>query len=156
MKFIYLIITVFALTACDQKQQDIEKPIEPIKHALPMASNFSGVTTFFAENDVLKQNLNVTWATSDRIDFVYLITDKKSRLERKLNGIATSLNNDPEIDEDENGDAYPAIEYWYKDGNCQFAIRIDMENKSMARTKSGGCEQGLSLESVAILKKKDV
>jgi len=156
MKIIFVIIAVIGLTACDQKQQNIQKSIALTKQALPMASSFPSVATFFAENNVLKQNLNVTWVTPDRIDFIYLITDKKSGFESKLNGIATSLNGDPEIDEDENGDAYPAIEYWFKDCNCQFAIRIDMENKSMARTKSGGCAKGLPLESVAILKKKDV
>jgi hypothetical protein len=156
MKIIFVIIAVLGLTACEKNQHNIEKSIEPTKKTLPISSNLSSVTTFFGENDVLKQNLNVTWVASGRIDFSYLITDKKSRLERKLNGIALSLNSDPEIDEDEDGDAYPAIEYRYKDGNCQFSIRIDMESKSRARTKSGGCAQGLSLESVAILKKKDV
>jgi hypothetical protein len=156
MKIIFVIIAVLGLTACDQKRQSIDKSTEPTKQTLPMVSNSSGIATFFAENDVLEQNLHVTWVAPDRIDFLFLVTDKKSRLERELSGIATSLNGDPEIDEDENGEAYSAIEYWYHNGNCQLAIRIDMKDKLMARTKSGGCAQGLSLESVATLKKKDV
>lgn len=155
MRIFFLIAAVLSLTACDQKQKSIVSSVEPVKQALPLTSNSSSATTFFAENDVLKQNLSVTWLTPDRIDFVYLITDKKSLLERKLSGIATSLGGDLETDEDEGGVAYAVMEYWHRDGICEFAIRIDIDNRSMAQAKSGGCTQEITLDSVAILKRKD-
>jgi len=112
--------------------------------------------TFVAENDAVIQTLNVTWKEKNRIDFDFLVKDKKTRKERQLKGSAVSSNQDPEIDEDEEGMAYPAIEFWHKDGSCQFAIRIAMQNASKIQTKAGGCSTGLPLESVAILKRKAV
>ncbi len=81
----------------------------------------------------LKQVLQVRPRGNREIEFELTI---EARCGRTVSGIATSQGGDPEMDEDEDGVAYPAREYEYEGGDgLELWIRVDMEKHLHARLK---------------------
>lgn len=95
-------------------------------------SKLSSCTYYFA-NDTLIQKIVVKNISDTKISFVLMSENIKRELSDTLKGIAISKSDfDPEIDEDEDGNAYPAQEYIF-DGKYRMSIRIDMEDKDKLR-----------------------
>ena len=81
----------------------------------------------------VSQDLEVNWLTEDTIEFKLL--SKNELCDYGFEGIAINKypKMDSEIDEDENGNSYPAVQYEVIDGGQLFSIRIELNNKSAAR-----------------------
>lgn len=113
---------------------------------------------YIAENNYYTQTMFINWKSENKIEFVFTVKEKNSPKQFVLKGIAISNSQDSEIDEDENGNAYPAIEYWYKSKDCEFSIRIAMEDSSKIQTTVGGCskknKENLPLQSISVLNKR--
>ena len=60
-----------------------------------------------------------------------------------------------EIDEDEEGNAYPVNEFEYKNGECYIRIRISMIKRDKASINFFGCGNVCNLESSTVLKLKE-
>jgi hypothetical protein len=108
-------------------------------------------------NDSLVQTLSVEWVEEHTIQFTLSVENGKANCRMKLSGMASNLHidSDPEIDEEENGEAYPSIEYLYKDdtSDCELFIRIAMDNDKVV-IKSADCRQQSTcpLKSMGILR----
>jgi hypothetical protein len=75
-----------------------------------------------------------------------------------LSGIAKRLKDqDPEIDEDENGLGYAANEFHFQKDSCYLSIRIAMKKNDKARIMVYNCDNlevpDCPLSSIGILKK---
>lgn len=89
--------------------------------------------TYVFSNDTLIQKVTLEYLSDNKIRFVLLSKNNIRELSDSVKGIATSKSSeDPEIDEDEEGNAYPAQEYIF-DGDYWLSIRIDMEKKDKLR-----------------------
>jgi hypothetical protein len=54
---------------------------------------------------------------------------------RRLEGTATTLTGDPEIDEGADGTAYPAVAYDYQ-GDCFLSVRLELNTRQRAQLVS--------------------
>lgn len=110
---------------------------------------------YIYENDTICQKLQITSFSERQIDFALKTINKARKLTSEAEGKAISRNQDPEIDEDEYGDAYPAIEYVFIKGHCSLSIRIDMDKKDKLQINESDCpnlrNQYCPLGSVGIL-----
>ncbi len=89
--------------------------------------------TYLIEGDDLKQVLQVRMRGRHQIEFTAKI---ESPCKRTVTGVAVSRHGDPEIDEDDNGVAYPAEEFAYKGRDrLELWVRIDMKKHRYARIK---------------------
>lgn len=88
---------------------------------------------YLLKDGKVKQVLQVRPHASHQIAFILKV---ETPCKRTVSGIATRHGGDPEIDEDENGVAYPAEEFAYKgrDG-LELWIRLDVEKHLHARLK---------------------
>jgi hypothetical protein len=107
------------------------------------------------ENDTIKQSILIAYINENKIRFNYRINIKNIRSQINLNGIAT--NNYPEgieIDEDEEGVAYPSDEYVHTttDGAMLF-IRISLEERDKVIINAAGYEEvSVPIQSLGILR----
>ncbi len=112
-------------------------------------------TTYLAKQDDIRQSLTVSWVSEKLVKFEYSVTNARSSEKVTISGSAKARSGDAEIDEDD-GEAYPCLEYWYQSGSCRLSFRIDLENWNRAIVRDGGCTSGFSqtcpAESVAILR----
>ena len=93
---------------------------------------------YFFESDTLKQNVEVKTLSDSTIRFLLISENKINGKIAKIQGVAKSMTHvDPEIDDDEEGNAYPAKEFIYND-KCILHIRIDMLQKDKLIVKEGG------------------
>lgn len=91
---------------------------------ISMDEGFTNLYEF--KNSETHQLLGVNFLTDTSIQFKIIINYSDIY---KIEGVASrsSVSMDPEIDEDEEGIAYPSIEYYYEDEKLWIAIRIGME-----------------------------
>ncbi|MCE2936107.1 MAG: hypothetical protein ACK5V5_09370 [Cyclobacteriaceae bacterium] len=93
---------------------------------------FEMIFEFENTDQQLKQRLGVTWLTNDSIEFRLLSQDDIC----DTNYWGTAKDNysdmDPESDEDENGESYPASEYVAEEETYSLQIRISLD-KDIAR-----------------------
>lgn len=96
---------------------------------------------FKYSDNLVEQTLHVTEQDSSGIKFSLLLKKKDGTCKSQVSGIAVNnyKGSDPEIDEDENGVAYPANEFVYNEGECHIAIRIAMDEMNKAKIKASGC-----------------
>jgi len=81
------------------------------------------------ENDTLSQRIEVSFVTESEIKFRLVCENKKRIQSSQIEGKAKcKIDADPEIDEDEDGNAYPAQQYFFEN-YCWLSIRIDLEQK---------------------------
>lgn len=79
-------------------------------------------------------SLKVRWINQNKIEFRFISGDSPCTFEQK--GIANKLKTgDSEIDEDENGLAYPSDEYFVEDGGQFISVRIENGKSKMARIR---------------------
>lgn len=79
-----------------------------------------------------KQRLGVTWVTNDSIEFRLLTEDGICDTGYWGNAKNQNADMDPETDEDENGDSYPASEYVIEQKTYSLSIRVSLD-KDKAR-----------------------
>lgn len=113
---------------------------------------------YFFESDTLKQNVEVKTLSDSTIRFLLISENKINGKIAKIQGVAKSMTHvDPEIDDDEEGNAYPAKEFIYND-KCILHIRIDMLQKDKLIVKEGGCamlhDSSCPFKSLGILRKR--
>jgi hypothetical protein len=95
-----------------------------------------GKIIYSFENDTLKQTVELSRITKTEIRFK-LISENKFR--GQMNYTAGTAKNiyidyDPEIDEDEEGMAYPVNEYIHE-GDCRLSFRIEMDRQEKMQVK---------------------
>ncbi|MFN5168931.1 MAG: hypothetical protein ACK5DD_04860 [Cyclobacteriaceae bacterium] len=78
------------------------------------------------------QKLGVTWLTNDSIEFRLLSEDGICDTDYWGSAKNNYPDMDPELDEDENGEAYPASEYVTEQATYSLSIRISLD-KDRAR-----------------------
>ena len=111
------------------------------------------------KNDTLLQILAVKYITKKLIVFELTTTNKVKNETSTLTGSAKKgkSNQDPEMDEDSEGNAYPVTEYHYTKNECSLSIRIARDTKDRARVLEYGCnklhEINTPFASVGVLKK---
>ena len=83
------------------------------------------VSYYLMENDTLMQMIRINYLSQSEILYKIYVKNKKHELQDSISGIAKAhLDYDPEIDEDIDGTAYPAIEFNDKQKDYIY-IRID-------------------------------
>ena len=92
---------------------------------------------YIFSNDTLTQKVTLEYLSDNKIRFVFISKNNIRELTDSVKGIAASKSSvDPEIDEDEEGNAYPTQEYILA-GKYWLSIRIDMESKDKLRVIIG-------------------
>ena len=103
---------------------------------------------FIYEDDTFKQTVKLCFINEKKIKFQFISENKIKKQNAFIEGIAKNisfdLDLDCEIDEDEDGVAYPVNSYIYKEKNernCWLAFRIDMESNSIMRINEADCKK---------------
>jgi hypothetical protein len=109
---------------------------------------------FIYENDTIKQTVKIQFMNDDEIKFQLNCENKMRNQNAFIEGIAKSKDGDLEIDEDEEGNAYPVIEFIYEK-DCWLAFRIDLDTRSILRIHMADCTPNpyCPFSSVGILNK---
>lgn len=108
-------------------------------------------------SDSLTETLYVSPVSKNTISVLWVLTDHRLQKSDTLQGLAVDRTpeQDLEIDETEDGIAYPAEEYTLENATCQtyFRISIDKEERR-ALVKSADCrtKAGKPIESIGSLK----
>jgi hypothetical protein len=98
------------------------------------------VVIYTYENDTLFQKVELKFISEKSISFVLTSKNKQRNKLSKIEGLAKSkVDLDPEIDEDEEGNAYPAEQYFFEK-SCELLIRVDIEQKNKLRVIEANCE----------------
>jgi hypothetical protein len=118
-------------------------------------NNTLEVDTFKYENDTIQQIVYLTYKSKKEIWFKVISTNKRVNQFSETEGFAKLNGGDWEIDEDEEGNPYPAKEFLHEQ-NCWLALRIDVETGSIMRTKAADCTSDplCPFESVGLLRKQ--
>ena len=95
-------------------------------------------TWYRFEDDTLRQTLQVVQVSAHTIRFRLVDSLKTTGKSRQLEGTATSLAGDPEIDEDADGTAYPSVAYNYE-GACFLSVRIELNTRQRVQLVSNNC-----------------
>ncbi|MDB5199275.1 MAG: hypothetical protein JWO92_1238 [Chitinophagaceae bacterium] len=110
------------------------------------------------KNDTLLQTLTIKYLSKQDISFELASVNKVKNKTSTLTGIAKGKpNRDPEMDEDEEGNAYAATEYHYNKEGCSLSIRIAMGTKDKAQIMEYNCgklhDSNCPFEFVGLLRK---
>ena len=110
---------------------------------------------YIYENDTLIQTVNITIVNEKGIEFQLFSENKIRNQIASIEGVAIKNIGDAEIDEDEEGNAYPVDEYIYE-GDCWLSFRIDMETHTTMKIKLADCtsNQYCPFSSIELLKKQ--
>lgn len=142
--FLYLFLFTSILSCQSNKHTDKDITGEP--------------STYEYINDSIQQTLHIEPVNADTIRFTYSLSRYRGDTGLVIGGIAKGNHMaDPETDEDEQGNAYPAMQYTYQDGNCLLAIRQRTDTNTMARVIAVDCGQKYpahDLNSISVLRKK--
>lgn len=156
---------LFGCNVSNEKNNDI-----PLEHLIDSISttNYSldsihnevvkdSINQYKYENDSIIQSVEVVYLSQNELYFIIRSKNKALNLESRIEGNAISNDEfDYEIDEDENGNAYPSKQYFY-DKNCSISIRIDALNREMLKVFVFECKDDNNmfcpLESLSVLRK---
>ncbi|MBF9240000.1 hypothetical protein I2I05_21600 [Hymenobacter sp. BT683] len=151
--------TGFLLASCQGTSSEAEQPGQlaaPTSPVPPVAVNTPPTTPSSAphqtarndseprptwyrfEDDTLRQTLRVVQVSARTIRFHLVDSLKTTGKARRLEGTATALAGDPEIDEDEDGNAYPSVAYNYE-GTCVLAVRIELKTRQRVQLTANNC-----------------
>jgi hypothetical protein len=137
------------------REEEINNSISSNSVQSPL--EIDSVLNYVYENDTLIQKIEIQYLSKEKISFLLTSENKQNKKIFKIQGTALSIaDSDPEIDEDEEGSAYPAQQYIYEN-ECWLSIRIDLEEFNRIRIIEGNCEKlhhkSCPFESVGILRK---
>jgi hypothetical protein len=96
---------------------------------------------FNYEDSLVHQILGVNFTTEYEIDFIIQFIKKDGSCNIQMKGHAENINKDleTELDEDEDGVAYPSNEFIFENGKCITAVRIAMNDGDKAYVKTQNC-----------------
>lgn len=97
----------------------------------------SSYMKFKYEDSTLTQIIKIKYIDKHKIMFI-LKSKNESELS-KISGVAVSKSGDYEIDEDDKGYAYPAVQYIYNK-DCWLSIRIDAKTRERLQINEGNCK----------------
>ncbi len=143
-KYIFLFLITIISSSCTSENENseaIEKTYidrDTQKDTLQEKKKIEKTTDFYFENDTLVQMLSIEYLSDSKIKFNIVVTNKTSGNESELVGVAVKQNGDPEIDEDNDGNSYPATAYLYEN-NCWLSFRIESDAKAFARIIEADC-----------------
>lgn len=95
---------------------------------------------YLYENDTLKQTVEISQLSDKEIHFKFISENKYRKQTFMIEGVALNKYDGIEIDEDEEGNAYPMLEYIYN-GDCWLAFRIDLKARKYLRIKQADCKR---------------
>lgn len=109
---------------------------------------------FIYEDNTVKQTLGVNYKGENLIEFTLNFEKKDGSCKVNVQGVAKNKNEnlDPELDEDEEGIAYPSNEFIYEKGKCIIALRIAMKEKDKAIIRTFGCNTACYPETTSLLR----
>lgn len=128
----------------------LKAPVAPVPTTAPPASRSAAPkpaapprpeprpTWYRFEDDTLRQSLRVVQVSARTIRFRLVDSLKTTGQCRRLEGTATALAGDPEIDEGADGTAYPAVAYNFQ-GTCFLSVRIELNTRQRAQLVSNNC-----------------
>jgi hypothetical protein len=134
-----------------QVGNDEEIPTEDVNVEQTGISGKERVYVF--ENDTIKQRLVISRLTATGMDFDYTVENKLRQQNRIIRGTAKRENSETggvEIEEDEEGNSIPFIEYIYDD-EYWLALRIDLDTSTIMRIRATDGNPVCPLASVGIL-----
>lgn len=134
-----------------------QQPVDTLK----MQDNRDDTTVNYEyTNDTLSQSLALNYTSKHEISFKITSVNKTKNKTSTLTGAGRAhvkLNQDPEMDEDDEGNAYTTIEYHYVEGDCSLSIRIAMDTKDKAKIFEYNCDKfhdnDCPFASIGVLKK---
>ena len=95
--------------------------------------------SYLMENDTLMQMIRIHYLSQSEILYKIYVKNKKRGLQDSISGIAKAhLDYDPEIDEDIDGTAYPAIEFNDKQKDYIY-IRIEAIKRNKIQINANDC-----------------
>jgi hypothetical protein len=111
---------------------------------------------YIHEDDKSKEILGVNFIKDNEIEFIGRVKKKDLNCVMDFHGTAKNknANADPEIDEDEDGNAYPSYEYLLEDGKFVIAIRIAKTEEDKAIVMMSGYNDPCAVEKSNILRLK--
>ncbi len=109
------------------------------------------------KNDSLTQMLKVWYRSDQEISFELSSNNRVNGTTATISGTAKgNTNQDPEMDEDDDGNSYASTDYYYKKDSCSISIRIALKTLDKANVLEYNCsklhEPGCPLESVGVLR----
>jgi|YNPMSStandDraft_1061717.scaffolds.fasta_scaffold91487_2 hypothetical protein len=89
---------------------------------------------YFYEDTIFNDILRVKYIDENKIKFKLIIENKNLKCKKEIVGTASLRDSETgiELDEDEEGNAYPVNEFEYKDKGCFTYIRISFDKKDKA------------------------
>jgi len=87
---------------------------------------------FLDEPNSTRQTLSVKWISTDSVEFNLFTETDLCNYEQKGVAVSKEVKN-TEIDENENGMAYPATEYMVVDGGKLWSLRIHKQERNRAK-----------------------
>lgn len=162
MKIVSIIIAAL-LTSCGNIKEpskssndSLSKKRKDIRPISIQQEPSSQEEIFIYDNDTISQKVEISYLSGDRIAFKLTSCNKNQNKKSSIEGVALSRNTDPEIDEDEDGNAYPAQQYFFEKG-CWLSFRIDMEQRDKLRVIERDCgdhrDKNCPFHSLTVLKK---
>ena len=120
MRYLILSFILFITINCFSTQKDSEcwkthntnNPSMAVQSLSFKHSQKKRVSYYLMENDTLMQMIRINYLSQSEILYKIYVKNKKHGLQDSISGNAKAhLDYDPEIDEDIDGTAYPAIEF---------------------------------------------
>lgn len=153
MFYISIQLVLMLLLTCNSSGKELSG-VQNTNQAL----NRKSIRTYTYENDSVYQEVVVKFISKNKVGFTITSKNKLTQKVYTKQGIALcKTHSDPEIDEDEMGNAYPAKEYVYRE-NSLLSIRIDLEKFDKLRLIDARCKDKQTMwcpfHSVGILRRK--
>lgn len=157
MKQIILIslsLLVFACTNPSEKKSEKQtEKVEKINKSTPLDTVFAKFDHVFKyDKDGMKEILGYNQLSDTVVDFFIQLENENQIQELTGQAVCLYCSMDSEMDEDENGLAYPASEYFYESENYVVSIRIDIESGENAKLNFAENE-ALELFAMRLLKR---
>jgi hypothetical protein len=154
------IVVLFLLAACGSGvREDGSRPGKDTAGAVELNTTVPpGIMkykhVFLHTDDSIQQFLGINYTGNNEVEFMLDYRTKNNSCKLSYRGTATNKNAgaDPELDEDENGDAYPSDEFLYEKDGYIIAVRIAMKEKDKAIVLITGCNDPCCLERSAVLR----
>lgn len=150
--------SVAALVACstttEKKDTVKEAPVQQETATPDEEINLEQYDNKFVyEDGKTRHLLGVNYKSPREIEFETGFYKKDGTCTGVFKGIAVNANagGDPEIDEDEKGDAYASDEFIYEANSCVIQIRIAQESKDKAVIFTSGCNKACYPEESGVL-----